>query len=294
MFVEKYRPKSFEEVAGLDKSIISLVSDDMPHFLFMGSAGTGKTTTAKIIINKTDFETLRLNGSDERGIDTIRNKVKEFAMSKSLNGKLKIVFIDEMDYLTNEAQAILRNLMETYAANCRFIFTANYGNKIIEALHSRCAKFEFKMLEKPLIFERLKFICLSEKIVFEDEAIKFLVDKYYPDMRSMINKLEELSKKGSLTVDKVKFSEEKIYDLIKLLKEKKFVEARLFFLNANDEPNFVLNQLFLCLLKDQSLSTLQKLSVIDAIAETDYRLGFSLDKDVQVSAGLVRIMKALV
>ena len=178
MFVEKYRPKEFDAVIGLDNSLPKLVNEDMPHMLFSGPPGTGKTTTAKIIVSKTGADYLSLNASDERGIETIRQKVKDFAMTRTMKYSFKIVFMDEADYLTKEAQAILRNVMETYANNCRFILTCNYKNKIIDAIQSRCAQFTFKVLDDELIFRNLKPICEKEKVDIEDDALQKLIQKY--------------------------------------------------------------------------------------------------------------------
>lgn len=293
MFVEKYRPKEFEDVVGLDNSIVELVKGDMPHFLFLGPAGTGKTTTAKIIVTKTGVDCLRLNGSDERGIDTIRDKVKEYAMTRSTNGKFKIVFLDEADYLTKDAQAILRNLMETYAKNCRFIMTANFGNKIIEPLHSRTAKFEFKQPEKEEVKKRLNHIAKEESINIEEKAVEVLIKKYYPDIRSMINKIEDLSKKGKITESMISVEEHKLQALAKLIKDKEFTKARTWIMESTDDPHHLLNGLMNLFLDDDSLKIEQKVGIVEAIGETEFRLGLSVDKEVQISAGLTRIMRSI-
>jgi len=294
MFVEKYRPTEFNEVAGLNLAIEKLVNGSMPHFLFLGPAGTGKTTTAKIIINKLGCDVLRLNGSDERGIDTIRLKVKEFAMTQSTDGNFKVVFLDEMDALTKDAQAILRNLMETYHKNCRFIMTANYGNKILEPIKSRCQLYEFKMPEKSAVYKRLLHIMGEENIKVDNpDVLNVLIEKFYPDVRSMINKLEELHQQGTITNDMIDIDSDKVKVLFEALQNKKFTEARLWCLNSCEEPSFIMNSLFRYLLKC-NLTGPQKIKVIEAIAESEFRLGMSVDKEVQMSGALVRIIKAMV
>jgi replication factor C small subunit len=193
MFVEKYRPRTFDDVIGLHESIkVATGSGEIPHFLFSGSPGTGKTTIAHIIINMLGCEVLMLNASDENGINIMRGKVKNFASTKSTDGKIKIIFLDEADALTPEAQFALRNLMEKYYQNCRFILTCNFVNKILEALQSRCQHFKF---EKPAlndIVKRLKFIVKEEHVKIVDEEIRTLAELYFPDIRKSIHKLESL------------------------------------------------------------------------------------------------------
>ena len=195
LWVEKWRPKEFKDVIGVPEEIINVVNNNnLMHLLLTGKAGTGKTTTAKIIINKlASKDTLILNASNERGIDVIRDKVKTFAMTTSSNQNIKIVFLDEADYLTKDAQASLRNLMEEYSRTCKFILTGNYDNKIIDALKSRCSWFKFQLPEKESIFERLKFISKKESLNIEEDALREIVTKYYPDIRKSINVLQEFS-----------------------------------------------------------------------------------------------------
>jgi len=196
MLVEDYRPKEFCDVIGLDESIPKSINNTgkINHLLFMGSAGTGKTTTAKIIINKLQVESLELNASDERGINVIREKVKSFAMTQSLNGKFKIIFLDEADFLTPEAQNSLRNLMEKYEKNCRFILTGNYSNKFVEAIKSRCDNYYFKNPTKEQILERLTYVIQKESITnISEENLKKIIEINYPDIRSCIKSVERLS-----------------------------------------------------------------------------------------------------
>lgn len=232
MFCEKYRPKQFSDVVGIDERIKSISKKDMQHYLFVGSAGTGKTTTAKIIINKFEAESLELNASAERGIDVIRDKVTTFAMSKSMNNKLKIVFLDEADAITFEGQTALRNTMEKYSDTCKFILTGNYGNKFIDAIKSRCSVIEFKQPEKKDIEKRLSFIISEEKIKIQEEALKELINKFYPDIRAMINKLQQYQLMNKeITKEEIKKENLMIADIFALLKDKKFMEARQLLLD---------------------------------------------------------------
>src|SRR3990167_6976996 len=194
IWIEKYRPKRFEDVIGQNLSHIKDHLKNLPHFLLVSkSPGTGKTSTAKIIIKELKADFISLNASDERGIDVIRNKIKTFAMTRSTNGKFKIVHLDEADYLTRDAQPALRNMMETYASNCRFILTANYENKLIEPLRSRCVRIEFSTPSKTQISVLLQTIVQKENLNVEMTLINQLIDKCYPDIRKMVNNLQRFS-----------------------------------------------------------------------------------------------------
>ena len=193
IWVEKYRPRSFSDVLGIPAQLPTLVGTDMNHLLFYGTPGTGKTTTAKIIISTLGAEELVLNASDERGIDVIREKVKTFAMTRTGNGKFKIVHLDEADMLTKDAQNSLRNLMETYADNCRFILTCNHINKIEPAIQSRCAVFEYKMPDNG-VSTRLKMIAEAEKVDITSEALDKIIATSRNDIRRCVNTLQQLAR----------------------------------------------------------------------------------------------------
>jgi len=295
MFTHKYKPKTVQEVVGLSDSVINNINKDMKHMLFISAVpGTGKTTTADAIQRQLDCDTLRLNGSDTRGIDTIRTLVKEFAMTGKTKGDFKLIRIEEMDYLTKEAQAMLRELMEIYEKNCRFIFTANYRNKIIQPLQSRCMVIDFGRASKEDIRNKLISICTRESINAAVEVLDKIIEKYNPDIRSMINKLEELSKKGKeITVEMIDIDEDKIKALVEHLKNKKYKEARLWVLNSNEESSYIINSLFRYIEKSDMISS-KKLEVIKILAETEFRLGLCVDKEVQMAWGLVNLIKAMV
>lgn len=237
---EKYRPQKFEDVIGIDPAITKMVNDGLPNFLFCGSPGTGKTTTARIIIKQVGADCLELNASDERGIDVIREKVKTFAMTRGTGG-IKIVFLDEADYLTKEAQPMLRNLMETYHKNCRFILTCNYENKIIPALKSRCNVFIFKQPEKEEIKNRLVKIVFEEKAQnVSQEMIDKIVTKFYPDIRKCINKLQECVSNPNINLNEGLV----VKDMIRLLREDKFEEARQIVLDSHIDPEDLLQETY--------------------------------------------------
>jgi len=233
IWAEKYRPTEFADVIGLPKEIPSLVGESLPHLLLTGPPGTGKTTLGRIIVNKMEAECLYLNASDERGVDTIREKVKLFTSTTSLNGKVKVVFLDEADALTKDAQNILRNLMESYHKHCRFILTGNYSNKIIEPLKSRCHWIQLRTPQKKEIVDRLWYIIRKEQPSLQslpattmidglpyneylEGDINKIVDRFYPDIRGCIKHLQIYSVKGELSL-----FEDEGKEIYKLLKDKR-------------------------------------------------------------------------
>ncbi len=200
IWTEKYRPKSFERVVGQDdiiKNIQNLTKSlNIPHLMFAGPAGTGKSTLALIVVRelfgpnwKQNY--LELNASDERGIDVVRQKVKDFARTKALgNVPFKVIFLDEADALTKEAQQALRRTMENYTTTCRFVMSCNYSSKIIDPIQSRCVIFRFKLLEKKDVEKRIKLIAENEKLQLSEQTIERLYEASEGDCRRIINLLQ--------------------------------------------------------------------------------------------------------
>ena len=204
LWVEKYRPQTLDTYIGNDhlksKVEVYLESGDLPHLLLYGKAGTGKTTLAKLLVNNIECDYLYINASDENNVDTVRTKVKNFASTIGFKD-MKIIILDECDYITPNAQAALRNLMETFSKHCRFILTCNYVERIIDPIQSRCQSFQIVPPSKSEVAKHLHSILVNENVIDNMEDIKVLVDSSYPDIRRIINSAQRNVVKGKLKLD---------------------------------------------------------------------------------------------
>jgi DNA polymerase III delta prime subunit len=235
LWVEKYRPTKLEDYVGNEhlKSKVEgyLESGDVPHLLLYGKAGTGKTTLAKLIVNSIECDYIIINASDENNVDTVRNKVKNFASSMGFK-PFKIIIMDEFDYMTPNAQAILRNLMETFSKHCRFILTCNYVEKVIEPIQSRCQSFQIVPPTKKDVAIQMSKILKSENIEFDVKDLVPIIDSAYPDIRKVINTCQLNSNKGKLKVDVQNLLENdykmKVVDILKSSDDKrnKYMKVR--------------------------------------------------------------------
>ena len=233
LWVEKYRPQTLADYVGNEtiKETIQqyLDANDIPHLLLYGKAGTGKTTLAKLIVNTIKCDHMIINASDENNVDTVRNKVKGFASSVGFAG-FKVVILDEFDYMTPNAQAILRNLMETFSKHCRFILTCNYIEKIIDPIQSRCQSFAITPPTKKDVAIQVSKILDAEKITYDIKNVADIVSSYYPDIRRILNTCQLQSAKGELKVDHAIMVESNFQTkLIELLK------------SSNDKRNLFIN-----------------------------------------------------
>ena len=204
LWVEKYRPSKLTEYVGnehlKEKVAGFLEASDIPHLLFFGKAGTGKTTLAKLIVNSIDCDHIIINASDENNVDTVRNKVKGFCSTVGFKD-MKIIILDEFDYMTPNAQALLRNLMETFSKHCRFILTCNYVEKVISPIRSRTQEFQIVPPTKKDVAVQISQILGREAIVFQPKDLVPIIDSSYPDIRKIINTCQLNSSKGELKVD---------------------------------------------------------------------------------------------
>jgi len=204
LWVEKYRPSNLDNYIGNEhlksKVKVYLESGDLPHLLLFGKAGTGKTTLAKLLVNNIECDYLYINASDENSVDTVRNKVRQFASTVGFKD-LKVIILDECDYITPNAQAALRNLMETFSKHCRFILTCNYVERIIDPIQSRCQSFQIIPPSKSEVAKHLHNILVQENVIDTVEDIKILVDSSYPDIRRVINSAQRNVVNGKLKLD---------------------------------------------------------------------------------------------
>ena len=204
LWVEKYRPSNLDTYIGnehlKDKVSVYLESGDLPHLLLYGKAGTGKTTLAKILVKNIECDYLYINASDENNVDTVRNKVKNFASTMGFKD-YKIIILDECDYITPNAQAALRNLMETFSKHCRFILTCNFVERIIDPIQSRCQSFQIIPPSKKEVAKHVHGILLKENVMSNMEDLKVLIDSGYPDIRRVINVAQRNVVKNKLKLD---------------------------------------------------------------------------------------------
>ena len=205
LWVEKYRPSNLDTYIGNDqlkgKVKVYLESGDLPHLLLFGKAGTGKTTLAKLLVNNIDCDYLYINASDENNVETVRSKVKNFASTMGFKD-YKVIILDECDYITPNAQAALRNLMETFTKHCRFILTCNFVERIIDPIQSRCQTFQVIPPNKNDVAKHLHNILTDEGVSYEREDLAILVNSGYPDIRRVINGAQRQSVDGKLVIDK--------------------------------------------------------------------------------------------
>jgi len=308
VWTEKYRPKKFEEVVGQEeivKRVKSLVNSiNIPHLLFAGPAGTGKSTLALIVVRELFGASwrenyLELNASDERGIDVVRQKVKDFARTKALgNVPFKVIFLDEADALTREAQQALRRTMENFTGTCRFILSCNYSSRIIEPIQSRCVVFRFKPLEKEEVIERLKIVAKSEKLKIDDKALSAIFYVSLGDMRKGINILQACSALDDTIDEKTVFSvsararPEEVKKMVLLAKEGKFKESRdllyklMFEYGMSGED--IVGQVYreVVDLSDDHLPIKEKVKLIQIISEINFRVSEGANDRLQIEAML--------
>lgn len=297
LWCEKYRPSTLEDInlPEATKKIIESYKDGIPHILMTGSCGLGKTTLAQIIVTSIlECDYLYINASDENGIDTIRQKVSGFAQTKSFDGNLKVIILDEGDALTKNAQDALRNLMESYASHVRFIITGNYDHKISTALKSRCTKLELKPSIKEAL-TRCFFILKQEKIEIPEDQKKLLaklVKTYFPDMRICINEMQRCSKSGVLDITERNTNEELCEYIFESIINKKVLNLRKYIIERessfNNDYEQLLKDLLNCIYTKEIDETTKKTYIL-IIAEHLYKASLVLDKEINTFACLLAL-----
>ena len=303
LWVEKYRPKTIEECILPEQTkktfLDFLDKGEVPNLLLSGPAGCGKTTVAKALCAELGVDVYVINGSDEgRFLDTVRNNAKNFASTVSLSSeaKHKVIIIDEADNTTPDVQLLLRASIEEFSRNCRFIFTCNYKNKIIEPLHSRCAVVEFGIQGKhkqeiaAAFFGRLLSILEQEKIATDKKVLAELINKHFPDWRRVLNECQRYSVGGKIDAGILAhFSDVKVNDLIKNLKEKNFSEVRKWCVNNLDNDSSVLLRRIYDSLNDSLVVSTIPAAVL-IIAKYQYQIAFVADQEINLLACLTEIM----
>ncbi|ABN06689.1 replication factor C small subunit [Methanocorpusculum labreanum Z] len=312
IWIEKYRPKNLAEVVGQQDVVERLRSyvatKALPHLLFTGSAGVGKTTCAVALAREMFGDTWNmnfreLNASDERGIDVVRNQIKQFARTAPLgDATFKILFLDEADALTQDAQAALRRTMENYAETCRFILSCNYSSKIIDPIQSRCAIYRFRPLTDEAISEEIARIAKKEGITIDEGAYVAITYVSLGDMRKAINALQGAAiVSDHVTAENIyaitsNAKPQEITDLLARCLEGDFETAeRMLHALMYDKgiaPNELLNQLYREISRSETLDRRLKVDLIDHLGEADFRMSEGADADIQMDALLARIVRS--
>ena len=301
LWVEQYRPKTIDDCI-LPSSLKTLFSSfikkgELSNLLLSGTPGIGKTTVAKALCEELNCDWIMINGSEEGGIDVLRNKIKNFASTVSLSGGKKVVILDEADYLNPQStQPALRGFIEEFHANCRFILTCNFKNRIIEPLHSRFSNIEFKISpkDKPKLasklFERTISILKENNVDYNDKVLAQLVKKHFPDFRKVINELQRYSVSGSIDSGILtNITNENLKSLMKLLKEKDFTETRKWVTqNLDNDPVRIFRSIY-----DNLYDSLQPETIPHAVlilADYQYKSAFVADQEINFTACLTEIM----
>tara|TARA_Y100000994_G_scaffold248963_1_gene258362 strand:+ start:1264 stop:2208 length:945 start_codon:yes stop_codon:yes gene_type:complete len=303
LWVEKYRPKTIDECILPEETKRTFKSfldkGEVPNLLLAGPAGCGKTTVAKALCFQLGVDYYVINGSDEgRFLDTVRNNAKNFASTVSLSStaKHKVIIIDEADNTTNDVQLLLRAFIEEFSANCRFIFTCNYKNRLVEPLHSRCACIDFSTnsADRPGLaaqfFTRLQEILDTEGVEYDNKVLVELINKHFPDWRRVLNELQRYSSSGRIDSGILaSFSDVKVNGLIKNLKNKEFSEVRKWVVNNLDNDSGVLMRRIYDVLHDSLVPNSIPAAVL-VLAKYQYQMAFVADQEINMLACLTELM----
>ena len=301
LWVEKYRPKTIEECI-LPSNIKKTFQDfldkgEVPNLLLAGPAGCGKTTVAKALCNQLEVDVYVINGSDEgRFLDTVRNTAKNFASTVSLQatGRHKVIIIDEADNTTNDVQLLLRAFTEEFSGNCRFIFTCNFKNRIIEPIHSRCAVIDYSATDPRQMagefLARCNFILKENEIEYEEPVVAELIMKHFPDFRRVLNELQRYSVSGKIDSGiLLNISDANMNELAEALKTKNFKGVRSWVVNNLDnDPQKIYRKVYDKLYEKCDPNSIPQ--IILSIAEYQYKSAFVADQEINLMACLVEIM----
>jgi len=300
LWVEKYRPDTLEGYVGnehiLEKVKIYIQNEDVPHLLLYGQAGTGKTTLAKIITNQIDCDLMYINASDENSVDAVRDKIRGFASSMGFR-KWKVIILDEADYLSQNAQAALRNLMETFSASTRFILTCNFVEKVIDPIQSRCQTFAITPPSKKDVAKRLNDILTTEGIEFEMSDLAVLVNSGYPDIRRVLNAAQRQVINGKLVIDKqstleANYTEKVVQELMSNNDAKtKFTNVRQIIADSGVKSFEPLYRTLYDRVDDYAKGKVGQ--TILNIADGQYKDAMVVDKEINVMAMMLNIVTSI-
>jgi len=304
LWVEKYRPKTVADCilpTELKKTFSEFVKDKhIPNLILSGSAGTGKTTIAKAMVEEIGSTWMLINGSEESGIDVLRTKIKNFASTVSLEGGRKYIILDEADYLNPQStQPALRGFMEEFHKNCGFILTCNYKNRLIPPIHSRCSNIDFTIRNGERIklaesfFKRVQDILGQEQIKSEPKAVAELINKFFPDWRRCLNELQRYSSSGQIDAGiLVNLSSENIKELVGFMKAKEFTNVRKWIVNNLDnDPSRIFRTIYNSLYDNLDHSTIPHAVVI--IADYQYKSAFVADQEINMLACMTELMSQI-
>lgn len=302
LFVEKYRPKTIGECVlpdSVKKTFKQFVSKgELPNLLLCGTAGTGKTTVARALCNELNCDYIIINGSEESGIDVLRTKIKRFASTASFESKTKVVILDEADYLNpNSTQPALRAFIEEFSKNCRFIFTCNFKNRIIDPLHSRTTVVDFRLAkeDRPKMamqfHKRMVEILKTENIEYSEKVLAELLKKHFPDYRRVLNELQRYSVGGVIDEGILSnLAELNVKGLVDSLKDKDFKKMRQWVANNVDtDPQGIYRKVYDALID----KVVQVPHLVLLIADYQYKAAFVADQEINLTACLVDIMASV-
>lgn len=299
LWVEKYRPSKVEDCI-LPENIKNTFQEyvtrkAIPNLLLSGTAGVGKTTIAMALCEEVGLDYIFLNGSEENGVDEVRTKIRNYASSLSLLGGRKVIIIDESDYLSSNAQAALRGCIEEFASNCSFIFTCNFKNRLIEAIHSRCTCIDFKLNGNKAkmasqFFKRVEWILEQEGVKYDKEVVAAVITKHFPDNRRILNELQRYSVSG--VIDKgilSSVSDINLNELIKSLKGKDFASCRKWVANNLDnDPARIFRKIYDTLYEQLKPNSVPQLVL--HLSKYQYQAAFVADHEINLIACLTEIM----